>query len=103
MLILALSCAAALLAIAALAVALGRAARASPIVYAASLAASLVLLAGALVRLVADPAQISTLTLPIGLPGLGAARPPASTRSAMAGTNERRGACCRSLPPISPA
>src|SRR6266487_5130579 len=72
MLILALSCAAALLAIAALAVALGRAASASPIVYAASLAASLMLLAGALVRLVADPGQVSTLTLPIGLPGLGA-------------------------------
>src|SRR5216684_2293938 len=72
MLILALSCAAALLAIAALAVALGRAASATPIVYAASLAASLVLLVGALVRLVADPGQVSTLTLPIGLPGLGA-------------------------------
>src|SRR6266568_6211028 len=72
MLILALSCAAALLAIAVLAVALGRAASASPIVYAASLAASLMLLAGALVRLVADPGQVSTLTLPIGLPGLGA-------------------------------
>src|SRR6266568_1384801 len=72
MLILALSCAAALLAIAALAVALGRVASASPIVYAASLAASLMLLAGALVRLVADPGQVSTLTLPIGLPGLGA-------------------------------
>src|SRR5438128_6547447 len=72
MLILALSCAAALLAIAALAVALGRVASASPIVYAASLAASLVLLVGALVRLVADPGQVSTLTLPIGLPGLGA-------------------------------
>src|SRR5712692_9733521 len=72
MLILALSCAAALLAVAALAVALGRAASASPIVYAASLAASLVLLVGALVRLVADPGQVSTLTLPIGLPWLGA-------------------------------
>src|SRR6266851_5539868 len=72
MLILALSCVAALLAIAALAVALGRAASATPIVYAASLAASLVLLVGALVRLVADPGQVSTLTLPIGLPGLGA-------------------------------
>src|SRR5260370_26652845 len=63
---------AALLAIAALAVALGRAASATPIGYAASLAASLVLLVGALVRLVADPGQVSTLTLPIGLPGLGA-------------------------------
>src|SRR6266849_6015382 len=72
MLILALSCVAALLAIAALAVALGRAASATPIVYAASLAASLVLLVAALVRLVADPGQVSTLTLPIGLPGLGA-------------------------------
>src|SRR6266851_1468470 len=70
MLILALSCAAALLAIAALAVALGRAASASPIVYAASLAASLMLLAGALVRLVADPGQVSILTLPIGLRAL---------------------------------
>src|SRR6266699_103916 len=72
MLILALSCVAALLATAALAVALGRTASASPIVYAASLAASFVLLAGALARLVADPGQVSTLTLPIGLPGLGA-------------------------------
>src|SRR5437763_2795406 len=72
MLILALSCAAALLAVAALAVALGRASSATPIVYAASLAASFVLLAGALARLVTDPGQVSTLTLPIGLPGLGA-------------------------------
>jgi formate hydrogenlyase subunit 3/multisubunit Na+/H+ antiporter MnhD subunit len=72
MLILALSCAAALLAIGALAVALGRAASASPIVYAASLAVSVVLLAAAAARLVADPAELSTLALPIGLPGLGA-------------------------------
>jgi formate hydrogenlyase subunit 3/multisubunit Na+/H+ antiporter MnhD subunit len=71
MLILALCCVAALLAVAALAVALGRAATASPIVYAASLAASLVLLTGALGRLVANPGEVSTLSLPIGLPGLG--------------------------------
>jgi hydrogenase-4 component B len=71
MLILALSCVAALLAVAVLAVALGRAASAAPVVYASSLAVSLILLAGALARLVADPGQISTLALPIGLPGLG--------------------------------
>ena len=72
MLILALSCVAALLALAALAVALGSAARASPIVYAACLAACLILLTGAFARLVATPGEIARLVLPIGLPGLGA-------------------------------
>src|SRR5262249_56817797 len=68
MLILALSCVAALLALAALAVALGSAARASPIVYAACLAACLILLTGAFARLVATPGEIARLVLPIGLP-----------------------------------
>ena len=72
MLTFALLCVAALLAVASLAVALGRAPSASPVVYAASLTASLVLLVGALVRLVADPGQVSGVTLPVGLPWLGA-------------------------------
>src|ERR1051326_1299341 len=72
MLILALCCAAALIAVAALAVVLGRAPGASSAIYGASLAASLLLLAGALCRRVPGPALVSPLGLPIGLPGLGA-------------------------------
>ncbi len=72
MLILALLCVAALIGIAALAVALTGRAQASRIVYSACLAVSAVALAGALARLVASPAEVATLVLPIGLPGLGA-------------------------------
>jgi hydrogenase-4 component B len=63
-------CVAALLAIGALAVVVGRWSLGTPVVYGLSLAASLVALGNALSHLVA--ADVATLTLPIGLPDLGA-------------------------------
>ena len=67
-----LSCVAVLLGVAGLAAAIGRAAVATPIIYGASLAASLIAFATALVQLIADPAAAPALTLPLGLPWLGA-------------------------------
>jgi formate hydrogenlyase subunit 3/multisubunit Na+/H+ antiporter MnhD subunit len=67
----ALACVALLLAIAALAVAIGRSGAATPIVYGASLAASLVCLVAALVHLLGHAAPV-TATLPLGLPWIGA-------------------------------
>src|SRR5438105_4857017 len=69
--VIALSCIAALIGIAVVAVALARWSFASRIVYGASLAGCLIALAGALMHLV-GPADASMLTLPLGLPGLGA-------------------------------
>jgi hydrogenase-4 component B len=67
----ALTCVAAFIAVAALSVALVRWAAAFRIVYGASLAVSAAAFAGALAHLVMGGAA-STLTLPLGLPGLGA-------------------------------
>jgi hydrogenase-4 component B len=67
-----LSAVAALLATAILAIALSRSARATAIVYGVTLAICLVALAGALRALLGGAAQASTLTLPVGLPWLGA-------------------------------
>jgi len=67
-----LSCVAVLLGVAGLAAAIGRSAAATPIVYGASLAASAAAGATALVHLVADSAAAPELTLPLGLPWLGA-------------------------------
>jgi hydrogenase-4 component B len=72
MLILALSCVAALFALSAVALALGSRALASPLVYGGSLAASLVLLALAITALPANAGHLPALVLPIGLPGVGA-------------------------------
>jgi hydrogenase-4 component B len=69
--VVALGCVAAFIGIAALAVAIGRFRPASPIVYGASLAVSLVALANAVWPLVAA-GSVSTLALPFGLPGFGA-------------------------------
>lgn len=69
--IIALGCAAALIGIAALAVALARSSPASRLVYGASLMVVVVALAGALLHLV-SAADASTVVLPLGLPGLGA-------------------------------
>jgi formate hydrogenlyase subunit 3/multisubunit Na+/H+ antiporter MnhD subunit len=63
-------CIAALLAIGALAVAVGRSSHGSTLVYGLSLAVSLVALGNALAHLTATDAAL--LTLPVGLPGLGA-------------------------------
>src|SRR3954454_286202 len=66
-------CIALLLTMAAVAIALGRSKRATPVVYGATLLASLVALAIAALRLLADPASpVPGLTLPLGLPWLGA-------------------------------
>jgi hydrogenase-4 component B len=67
----ALWCIAAWLAIAALAVATGRRPWCTPLVYGASLAISLVVLAEALAHLLSHTSP-SMVTLPVGLPGLGA-------------------------------
>lgn len=66
------SCIAGLLAIAAFAVVLGRSTAATRIVYGASLAVSLALLTAVATRIVNGAAAISLLTLPAGLPWIGA-------------------------------
>ena len=63
---------AALLATAILAIALSRSERATAIIYGATLAICAVALFGALRALLGDAADASTLTLPVGLPWLGA-------------------------------
>ena len=68
---LALWCVAGLLATAVLAVGLIRGKSATPVIYGACLAISSVLLVGALVRLVAG-AGVDTVTLPLGVPWIGA-------------------------------
>src|SRR3954447_21757539 len=66
-------CIAGLLATAVLAIAAGRSRRATSAIYGATFAASAVALAIATLRLLADPAaSVPTLTLPLGLPWLGA-------------------------------
>jgi hydrogenase-4 component B len=67
----ALACTAVLLATAALAVMIGRLSPATPIVYGLSLAASLLSLIAAVAALLGSSAPAS-LTLPLGLPWLGA-------------------------------
>jgi len=67
----ALACVVLLLAVAALAVAIGRSAAATPIVYGACLVASLVCLVAALAHLLGQAAPVTT-TLPLGLPWIGA-------------------------------
>ncbi len=67
-----LSCVAALLATAVLAVALSRSERATAVVYGVTLAVCLVGLFGSLRALLGNPAIAPEITLPIGLPWLGA-------------------------------
>jgi hydrogenase-4 component B len=67
-----LSCVAVLLGVAGLAAVIGRSAVATPIIYGASLAASLLALGTALAHLIGDPTAAPGLTLPLGLPWLGA-------------------------------
>jgi formate hydrogenlyase subunit 3/multisubunit Na+/H+ antiporter MnhD subunit len=69
--IIALACAAGLLAVAALAVVIGRRPRAGHLVYGACLAAALVSLLAALAALTAGAAIPPSLTLPLGLPWIG--------------------------------
>src|SRR5712691_1970248 len=68
--IIALSCVAALIGLAALAVPTARFALGSPVIYGGSLAVSLIALANALSHLVPD-AGAAAVALPLGLPGLG--------------------------------
>ena len=112
---------AALIVLAPLAVALGASPRGTGVVYGASLIVTLTLGIIALLSLFGI-ADTSVVTLPLGLPWLGAhfridalarllpggrqsrrrgGQP--VTRSAMAATRTRRSACCRSIPPFSPA
>jgi hydrogenase-4 component B len=70
--VLQLSCVAALLATAILAIGLGRARRATDVIYGATLAICVVGLFAALDWLIAGKADASGMTLPIGLPWLGA-------------------------------
>lgn len=67
-----LSSVAVMLGMAGLAVAIGRSARATPVIYGASLVASLVACGTALAQLILDPTAAPALTLPLGLPWLGA-------------------------------
>jgi hydrogenase-4 component B len=67
----ALLCTAALLVLAPLAIAIGRSASATPIIYGASLGATMIALTMALMQLLGDVAPAS-VTLPLGLPWLGA-------------------------------
>ena len=67
-----LLCVSAFLGLACLAVASGRARAGTPIVYGASLIVSLLALVAALMHLVAGAGTISELTLPLGLPWMGA-------------------------------
>ena len=115
-----LACAAVLLALAPLAVALGRSGTATRFVYGASMVTSAVSLVAAAAFLVGDTAPES-VTLPVGVPWLGAHlridalsafflvvsisahELQVSLRSAMASTRPRRNACCRSIPRSSPA
>jgi hypothetical protein len=122
--VLQMSCVAALLAIAAIALALSRSRRATAVVYGATLTICVAALFGSLRWLVGEmanfPANSSDVILPIGLPWLGAhfrlrwrlfswsssiwaAPQPASMASATATTTRRRTACFPSSPPSSPA
>jgi hydrogenase-4 component B len=65
-------CVAGLLAVAGLAVAIGRTPRASTIVYTIAFAECVIALAAALSHLLLDAGAAPTVTLPIGLPGMGA-------------------------------
>ncbi len=67
-----LSCVAVLLGVAGLGAAIGRSATGTPIVYGASLAASAVAGATALAQLIVNSSAAPELTLPLGLPWLGA-------------------------------
>ena len=71
MVTIALLCVAALLAIAVLAVAIGRSRAASPVVYGGCLVVSLISLFAALAQLLGEAAPVS-VTLPLGLPWIGA-------------------------------
>ena len=70
--VLQMSCVAALLAVAVLAIALSRSESATAVVYFATLAICAVALFGSLRWLVGDAANASRMTLPVGLPWLGA-------------------------------
>ena len=116
-----LSGVAVLLGVADLAIMIGRSRGAVPIVYGACLTVSLISFAGALFELTYVRAVPSTVTLPLGLPWLGAhfridalaafflavvdlgPLPPACLRLATEGTRKHRCVCCRSIQPSSPA
>jgi len=67
-----MACVAGLLATAIVAIALGRSARATAVIYSATLLICLAGLLGAVRALIAEPTNATTLVLPVGLPWLGA-------------------------------
>jgi formate hydrogenlyase subunit 3/multisubunit Na+/H+ antiporter MnhD subunit len=67
-----MSCVAGLLGIAIIAIALSRSKRATAVIYSAAMTVCAVALAGAIYALIGGTANASTMTLPIGLPWLGA-------------------------------
>ena len=115
-----LASAAGLLALAALAVLIGRTASGRVIVYGGSLVATAIAAVVGGAHLLGG-AETATVTLPLGLPWLGAhfridaltafflvvvefgGAAATSTRSAMAGTRKRLSASCRSILRFSPA
>ena len=114
-------CVAGLLGLAALAIVLSRSKISTPVIYGATLAVSAIALIGALRFLLGGAADATTLTLPVGLPWLGAhfpsmhwprssssssiwvGRRQVSMASATAIMTPHRTACFPSSPPFSPA
>ncbi len=70
--VLQMACVAGLLGLAVLAIVLGRAKLSTAVIYSATMAVSAIALIGSLRWLLGDPASAANLTLPIGLPWLGA-------------------------------
>ena len=67
-----MACVAGLLGLAVLAIVLSRSKAATAVIYGATLAVSAVALIGSMRSLLGDPVNVTTLTLPVGLPWLGA-------------------------------
>ena len=67
-----MACVAGLLGLAVLAIVLSRSKAATAVIYGATLAVSAVALIGSMRSLLGDPANVTALTLPVGLPWLGA-------------------------------
>ena len=67
-----MACVAGLLGLAVLAIVLSRSKAATAVIYGATLAVSAIALIGSMRSLIGDPANVTALTLPVGLPWLGA-------------------------------
>jgi hydrogenase-4 component B len=67
-----MACVAGLLGLAVLAIVLSRSKAATAVIYGATLAVSAIALIGSMRSLLGDPANVTAVTLPVGLPWLGA-------------------------------